>query len=193
MPSRREILGSFAAFAGAALLSACGGGGGADPDAETENEAQMRDDAAVLASLLDMEDSAVVSYGYLAERLDGAALRLARRFAAQEREHANVLRRTLVDLGHPAAPPKSAALYRAGLPQLRSADAALAFALDLEETAIGAYADAFAKVFTDPVRATLATIFATEAEQAAVWLGQLGRPQVPAAFVTGPPPELDDQ
>jgi hypothetical protein len=33
---------------------------------------------------------------------------------------------------------------------------------------------------------------AAEAEHAAVWLGRLGRPQVPEAFVTGPPPVIED-
>ena len=192
MPSRREILASSAAVAGAALLSSCGGGP-SNPDDASAAAAQMRDDSTVVAGLLDMEDSAVVAYGYIGERLSGQARALARQFAGHEREHSNALRRTLADLGHPGAPPKPAALYRSAFPPLRSPGDALAFALDVEETAIGAYADAFTRVFTDPVRSRLAAILATEAEQAAVWLGRLGRPPIPDAFVTGPPPSVDDQ
>jgi hypothetical protein len=42
---------------------------------------------------------------------------------------------------------------------------------------------------TDPARVTAASIFVTESEHASVVLGQLGRPQVPDAFVNGPPPQ----
>jgi Ferritin-like domain len=193
MPSRREILASSAAFAGAALLGACGGGDSAPPDTETVSDAQMVDDAAVLGFLLDMEESTVVAYSYLSAQLDGPALALARQFGGHEREHAFTLRRAMSDLGKPAGPAKPASEYRKAFPPLHSARDALGFALDLEQTAIGAYGDAFGKLFTDTVRATLATIMATEAEQAAVWLGRLGRPQVPDAFVTGPPPSLEDE
>jgi rubrerythrin len=193
MPSRREILASSAALAGAALLGSCGGGDSETPDTETVSDAQMVDDAAVLGFLLDMEESAVVAYADLASRLAGPSRALAHRFGDQERQHAFTLRRAMSDLGKPAAPAKPAAEYRKAFPPLRSGADALGFALDLEQTAIGAYGDAFGKLFTDTLRATLATIMATEAEQAAVWLGRLGRPQVPDAFVTGPPPSLDDE
>ncbi|MEA2450542.1 MAG: hypothetical protein QOG63_2474 [Thermoleophilaceae bacterium] len=192
MPSRREILASSAALAGAALIASCGGGDTATPPTETVSATQMEDDAAVLAFLLDMEESAVVAYDYIASRLAGPALALARQFGGQERDHAAALRRAMADLGKPADPPKAAGEYRTEFPALRSAPDALAFALDLEQTAIGAYGDAFGKLFTDPLRGTLATIMATEAEQAAAWLGRLGRPQVPDAFVTGTPPALDE-
>jgi rubrerythrin len=192
MPSRREILASSAALAGAALLGSCGGSGSDTPDTETTSAAQMVDDAAVVAFLLDMEESAVVAYDYLAPRLTGPALALARRFRDQEREHAFALRKAMSNLGKPPGPAKPAAEYRKQFPALSSARDALAFALDLEQTAIAAYGDAFGKLFTDTLRATLATIMATEAEQAAVWLGRLGRPQVPDAFVTGPPPSLGE-
>ncbi len=58
----------------------------------------------------------------------------------------------------------------------------------METTAIAAYADALGKIVTDGVRTTAATILVTESEHAAVALGDLGRPQVPEPFVTGPPP-----
>jgi hypothetical protein len=83
---------------------------------------------------------------------------------------------------------KSPAEYSAAFPPLADAHAALGFALDVETTAMAAYADALTKIATDSLRATLATILATESEHAAVVLGRLGRPQVPDAFVTGPPP-----
>jgi len=88
----------------------------------------------------------------------------------------------------PAKPP---AQYRATFPPRPDARSALAFALDVETTAIGAYADGLGKVATDSIRVTLAQIMATESEHAAALLGRLGRPPVPTAFVTGPPPQQD--
>jgi rubrerythrin len=149
----------------------------------------MQNDAAVVATLLDLEDSAIVAYGVVARRLDGPALALARTFGDQERRHAAALRRAVGALGQSLDPPKSAAEYEATFPALRDSGDALAFALDVENTAIGAYADALGKIVTDPLRVTLATVMATECEHAAVLLGRLRRPEVPAAFVTGPPPQ----
>ena len=98
-----------------------------------------------------------------------------------------MLRNVIPALGQSPERPKPAAEYESTFPALRDARSALAFALDVENTAIGAYADAIAKVVTDEVRRTLASILAAEAEHASVLLGRLGRPQVPQAFVTGPP------
>ena len=57
--------------------------------------------------------------------------------------------------------------------------------------AVAAYSDAIGKIATDGIRATLAAILVTESEHASVALGELGRPQTPAAFVTGPPPQVN--
>jgi rubrerythrin len=191
--SRREILAASAALAGgggAALLASCGGGGKSKTaSTETVSTTQMQNDAAVLATLLDLEDSAIVAYQAVAQRLSGRSLALARTLGQQEAQHAAALRRAIGALGQKLEPTKPAAEYRATFPPLRNAHDALSFALDVENTAIGAYADALGKIVTDPVRVTLATIMATESEHAAVLLGRLGRPQVPAAFVTGPPPQ----
>jgi rubrerythrin len=191
--SRREVLGASAALAGgagAALIASCGGGG-KTPPTQTVSTTQMQSDAAILASLLDLERSAVVAYDTLAARLTGAPLASARSFAAQERAHAAALDRAIGRLGAPPSAPKSAVEYRSTFPPLSSAHDALAFALDVENTAIGAYADALGKLATPPLRVTLASILATESEHAAVLLGRLRRPPVPAAFVTGPPPQQD--
>ena len=192
--SRREILAASAALAGggaAALLVSCGGDDPQPEPPESVGTGQIATEAAVAATLLDLEDSAVVAYAAVAERLQGGARAVARAFEAHEREHAAALRSAMRSLGEEPGAPKPAADYRATFPALRDARAALTYALDLETTAVGAYADALGKVVTEPMRATLAAIMATESEHAAVLLGRLGRRQVPAAFVTGPPPELD--
>jgi rubrerythrin len=189
--SRREILIASAALAGgagAALIASCGGGGSKTDSTETVSTISMQNDAGILGTLLDLEDSAIVAYDTVAPYLTGPARALARTFGAQERAHADALRRAIPGLGEQPAPAKPAAQYRSAFPPLRNGRDALSFALDVESTAIGAYADAIGKVVTDGARVTLAQIMATESEHAAAILGRLGRPQAPAAFVTGPPP-----
>src|SRR4051794_21131489 len=190
--SRREILVASAALAGgasAALIASCGGGSSKTPSTETVSTIQMQDDAAILNTLLDLESSAVVAYDLISRRVSGRNVALARKLRAHEQAHAAALRRAIPPLGEAPAAAKAAAEYEATSPPLRDQRAALSFALDIEDTAIGAYADAIAKVVTDGVRRLLATILATESQHAAVVLGRLGRPQAPAAFVTGPPPQ----
>lgn len=192
--SRREILTASLALAGgagAALIASCGGASSKTPSTETVSTIQMQDDAAILGTLLDLEASAIVAYGTVAPLLAGSRQTLARTLGAQERRHAAALRAAMAPLGEQPAVPKSPDEYRSTFPPLRNARDALGFALDVEDTAIGAYADAIGKVVTDSVRVTLAAILASECEHASVVLGQLGRPQVPAAFVTGPPPQAD--
>lgn len=188
--SRREILAATAAVAGgggAALLASCGGGS-KSPPAQTVSAPQMQADAAVAGGLIDLEASAVVAYGAVGARLRGGARAVARQFEAHERAHLAAVQRAVRRLGQSPQAVKSPAEYRAAFPPLPDAHAALGFALDVETTAIAAYADALTKIATDSLRVTLATILATESEHAAVVLGRLGRPQVPDAFVTGPPP-----
>jgi rubrerythrin len=188
--SRREILVASAALAGgasAALIASCGGGDSKTKSTETVSTIEMQNDAAILNTLLDLEGAAEVAYGLIGRRVRGSTAALAQRLRDQERAHAELLRRLIPRLGEPAAPPKPAAQYASTFPPLPDQRAALAFALDIEETAIGAYADAIAKVVTDDIRAQLGAILATESEHASVLLGRLHRPQVPDAFVTGPP------
>jgi rubrerythrin len=188
--SRREILVASAALAGgasAALIASCGGGDSKTKSTETVSTIEMQNDAGILNTLLDLESSSEVAYEQIGRRVRGNAVRLAHLLRDQEQAHAELLRRLIPRLGEPAAPAKPAAEYASTFPPLPDEHAALAFALDVEQTAIGAYADAIAKVVTDDIRAQLGAILATESEHAAVLLGELGRPQVPDAFVTGPP------
>jgi rubrerythrin len=178
---------ALAGGASAAALASCGGGSKGE-SSTTVSTVQLQNDAAVLNTLLDLEASAIVAYESAAAKLSGRALAAARTFGGQERAHAAALRRTIRGLGAAPMPVHSPAEYRSTFQPLRNGRDALSFALDVEDTAIGAYADALGKVATGPARVTLAAIMAVESEHAASLLGLLGRPQVPAAFVTGPPP-----
>jgi hypothetical protein len=180
--SRRELMAASAALASgaaAAGLVACGGGDSDEGKTETVSTVAIQGDIELLNVLLDLEHGAIVAYEAI----------LSPQFGPHERAHAEALRRMIRELGGDPAPPRPAAEYRAAFPPLRDERDHLTFALDVETTSIGAYADALGKIATDAVRVTLAEILATESEHAAVVLGRLERPQVPDAFVTGPPPQ----
>ena len=184
MKNRRELLmasAALAAGAGTAGLASCGDDDERTGSTETVSTVEIQTDIATLGTLLDLEDSAVVAYETLHIRGSGVP------FEAHERAHAARLRRMIGELGGEVPEPKPAAQYRATFPPIRDEHDALLFALDLETTAIGAYADALGKVATGSVQVTLASILATEAEHASVLLGRLDRPRVPDAFVTGSP------
>jgi rubrerythrin len=180
------------AFAAGALVASCGGSDSKSRSVATVSTTQAESDAAILGALLDQEYDAIAAYTLLATKLHGGALASARRFAGHERQHADALARAIGRLGAAPAPPRPQTEYAAGFPKLRGERDALSLALDVETTAVAAYADALGKLATDSVRVTAAAILTTEAEHAAVVLGDLGRPQVPQAFVTGPPPSGDD-
>lgn len=190
--SRRELLmasATAAAGAGAAVLvSSCGGSGSKASSTETVSTGQAEADAAILGALLDMEHSAIAAYAVIATRLRGRPLASARLFATQEAKHATALAAAIQKLGSTPAPARPRSEYAATFPRLRGERDALSFALDVENTAVAAYADALGKFATDSVRVTAASILVTEAEHAAVVLGDLGRPQAPEPFVTGSPP-----
>jgi hypothetical protein len=192
MHSRRELLAASAAAGAAALVTSCGGGG-KSTSVLTVSTAQADSDATVLGALLDQEYSSIAAYALLAGKLHGAALASAQRFLGHERRHAAALSGAIRALGSAPSPAQPRSEYESGFPRLRGARDALSFALDVETTAIAAYADAIGKIATDSARATAAAILVTESEHAAVALGELGRPQVPQAFVTGPPPQVNGQ
>ena len=174
------------------LLASCGGGDDSKPnDARTIGTTEIEGDAAILNALLDMENSAIAAYELVATKLSGPPAASAREFLGHERRHADALSKAITALGRTPAPPRPRSQYADGFPRLRGERDALSFALDVEATAIAAYSDALGKVATDGVRATMASILVTESEHSSVLLGDLGRPQVPQPFVTGPPPEAE--
>jgi hypothetical protein len=190
MHSRRELLlASLGAAAGGGVLASCGGGGSKTQSTPTVSTAQADSDAAILGALLDQENSSIAAYVLIGSKLHGPALGEARRFLGHERRHAAALAAAIRALGSTPAAPRPRAEYQSGFPRLRNARDALSFALDVETTAMAAYSDALGKIATDDARGTAAAILVTESEHAAVALGELGRPQVPDAFVTGPPPQ----
>jgi rubrerythrin len=190
--SRRRLLaGGAAAAAGAgtaAVIASCGGSSKTQ-SVTTISTVQQQSDAAILNALLDLEHSAIVAYEVATGRLSGAALAEARRFLSQERLHADAVARMIRRVAGTPQPPRATAEYESTFPPLRSAVDALGFALDIESTAVSAYADAIPKLASPGARTLAAAILTTESEHMAVVLGRLHRPQVPQPFVTGPPPQ----
>jgi hypothetical protein len=152
---------------------------------QTISPERKRGDAVVLASLLELERTAVVAYDTLRRRLPG----LAPAFLVHERAHTRALERALADLGVELEPPRAQSSYAGEVPPLRTREEALRFALDVEQTQIAAYGDSVPALFTPELRVTVATIFATQAEHMAVVLGELDEPQAPRDFLVGEPPE----
>ncbi len=139
----------------------------------------MESDAALLGALLDMEHSTIAAYS--AGRARSSAAGLATRgpsSSTSERTPRRSRGPSGASAGGAAAEP--ARVIRVQLPAAAQRRDALAFALDVETTAISAYADAIGKFATPPLRGLAASILTTEAEHAAVVLGELHRPQVPA-------------
>ena len=114
-------------------------------------------------------------------RLRGSARALALRLQAQERDHADGLSEAILQLG--GTPSKPQPTY--SFPRLRGQAAALRFATGIENRAIAAYMKTLPRLTSPDLRGTAAAIVTDEAEHLAVLLGELGRPQLPQAFVTG--------
>jgi len=184
---RRDFLrlaGVTTVASAATIFAACGSDDG-ESAKTTTSEAAREGDATVLNAVLDLEYLAIAAYTAGAPLLKGDMLRLSREFLGQEKQHAAALERAITRLGGTANKAKSETEYRRGFPRLRTQDDVLRFALDLEQTAIAAYAGAIPKLSAPELRQSATAINANEAEHVSVLLGALGKPQVPAAFVTG--------
>ncbi len=195
---RRELLasaGAVLAGSSAAFLAACGGGGGGASSAAGQGEgaplapatqpeprgtAGSRD-VALLNGALDLENMAIAAYDAVLPRLRGPARVLALRLQDQERAHADGLSEAILQLG--GTPSKPQPTY--SFPRLRGQAAALRFATGIENRAIAAYMRTLPRLTSPDLRGTAAAIVTDEAEHLAVLLGELGRPQLPQAFVTG--------
>ena len=190
MNSRRDffrLTGRTAFGGGAVLLAACG-------DEEDESElppgvSPAERDVRLLNSALDLENTSIAAYTAGARLLSGEALKAARLVVEQEREHAAGLSRAIGDVGGTPNRPRRGDEYLRQFPNLETADDALRFGVDLENTVVEAYLDSLPKLSTPDLRQTAAAIVANEAEHISVLLGLLNpgdtEGQVPDAFVTG--------
>lgn len=166
----------------AALVAACGGSDGAG--GATGEQLAARD-LRLLGSALDLEHTVIAAYTAGAGLLGHETRGHARAIVAQEREHAARLTEEIERMGGKPNPPKTPEEYRRAFPALRAEDDVLRFAIDLENAAVRTYNEALPKLSDPRMRQLTAAIATTEAEHAALLRGDLSRPQVPDAFVTG--------
>jgi rubrerythrin len=180
--TRKQLLGAGAAAGSAALVSACGG------DSQPRRSSRSRDEALdlkLVGSALDLEHTVIAAYAAGAALLSGASRRAGRAIVEQEREHARRLTGLVRDLGGQPNPPKTAEEYARSFPRLTKRDDALRFAIDIENAAVRYYLESLPKLSTPELRRLAASIATSEAGHAALLRGELGRTQVPDAFVTG--------
>jgi rubrerythrin len=148
----------------------------------------MKGDGAAVNAVLDLEYAAIAGYEILVRRLHGADRALAGAVLAHEREHATALETAVRGVAAEPIERRPASEYASGFPKLGSRADALAFATDLENTAVAAYVDALGKINTDALRVRIGSILVVEAEHLAATRLRLHRPAVPRAFVTGDTP-----
>jgi rubrerythrin len=179
--TRRALL--SAAGGAAVLAGGCGDGGGGSGGA---SRPELRErDLRLLSSALDLEYTVLAAYAAGVELLSGSARAALAQVTRQERVHAARLAEIIRARGGRTNPPKTPEEYARSFPRLESGRDALRFAVDLENASVRLYLESLPFMSEPELRQAVAAIATSEAEHAALFRGELGRPQVPDAFVTG--------
>jgi rubrerythrin len=146
--------------------------------------ASKSSDVDILNTALAAELEAVAAYAVGAESglLEKPVLALASQFQGHHREHADVLAKTIRQLGGNAASPKSK--YEFPVNQLKSQADVLRFAATLEKGAVSAYLGAVPLFEQRDLAKAAASILGDEAMHWAVLRNALGENPVPVAFVS---------
>jgi hypothetical protein len=177
--TRRAFL--LAAGGSAALLAGCGDGNGGGADGEGLGERDLR----LLGSALDLEYTVLAAYAAGGNLLAGEQRAALAGVVRQERLHARRLAGIIRTRGGRINPPKTPEEYARSFPGLDSGGDALRFAVDLENASVRLYIETLPFLSEPELRQEAAALATSEAEHAALFRGQLGRPAVPDAFVTG--------
>jgi len=182
LASRRRWL-LLAAGGGAALsgLSGCGGSAKPASQALDRHVEGAKNDAGLLNRLLASEYYAIAAYTAVTPRLSDQNAAAAKQFLGQELLHADRLISLIERVG--GHPHRALASYDLGHPQATSE--LLALLLAAEETQLRAYRALIPRLSPGSLKQITVSIFAAQAQHAAIWRLQLGRRAVPAAFVTG--------
>jgi rubrerythrin len=169
------------ALAGAALLMAPASA----TAAITQDERKKRGQAALVAAL-NFEQTAVVAYEAIANsgKLSVRATGLLRMLQDHDNQHAEQLVMALDSQGvKPPIPPRRAAIR--GLARVHDDASAVAFAIDLELHAIGAYNQVVRHLADPNLLRTVAGAMGTDGQHLAVLRQLAHRPPVPGAFERG--------
>jgi hypothetical protein len=143
-------------------------------------------DAAILASAIRLENTAVTAYAGAVQTglLAPPERRAATLFGRQEAAHAAALTAALKQLG--ATPPAGTdAKLLAPLKVVRSQKQILEFAIELEAMAVAAYYDAARRLKAARLLLIEAQIMSNEGQHLVVLRQALGRDPVPSAFEKG--------
>ena len=138
-------------------------------------------DAATLNGLLAAEYYAIAAYTAATPLLTGTQAKVARQFLGQEVLHADRLIKLIGRAGGTAQRPE--ANYDLG--QRTSPAELMQLLLRVERAQLTAYLQAAPALTTGSLTAIAASIFAVQAQHAAVWRLQLGQMPAPNALVTG--------
>ena len=109
--------------------------------------------------------------------LGGDARKLVEEIAKHEDEHVKQLTQTIQQLGGKADPP-----VEVTIPRLVGEDAVLGFAIELEDTGIGAYNGAATQIQSKDVLQAIASIAQVEARHAGALRELTGEPASPRQF-----------
>jgi hypothetical protein len=173
---RAALIGAGAALATAALA----------PFAEgVDRVLAAGDDAALLATLALLEDTAVQVLTTVGPGLTRAPLPgLAQSFLTHHRDHRAALLSAIRELR--ATPPRIGQPHPDAVPSSPGEAPALAALLEIEGRLLGAQYAALAVLERQSLRVQVASIFGVDARHAAVWRSAGGQNPVPSSFVTGP-------
>ena len=161
----------------AAAASALSSAAAKSPASPAAKEA----DTAILKGAIDIEHQAIWTYKAAAgtKLLQKPVLDVAVVFLGQHEQHRDALSDAVTRLGGKPAQTKD----KYDLPELKTQNDILAFAVKLEDTAAKAYVDAVAKLADRELAKAAASVGIVEGEHASILRQALGQPPVPAAFV----------
>jgi len=182
--SRRALLGGVGVtVAGGAvvLLTGCGGSSPAPAAVKTVPVRVRQIDVGIFNRSLHLERRSIAAYTAGIPLLTGSVAKAAEQFLSQELAHAG----ELLGLIHAAGgtPIPRAPSYELGHP--RTAAQVLSLLEQLENQQLAAYLDAIPRLSPGPVRASVASILANDAQHVSILRMALGSSPASAAFVTG--------
>jgi hypothetical protein len=180
---RRATLGAVAILAAASLLAGCGG----EQDTTAAAAAEQQADAALLNTVLARQRAVVDAYDTVLPGLRGRRLAIARRFRAQEQEHADAVVEEMLELGIDSEPAPEAVAPR----PLGDEEDRLAYLAELEGRTIEMEIGAIYALTESRPRATLTSIVANQAQHLVLLrraLGATPQQSIPSAFENGTEP-----
>lgn len=179
---RRALLLGAIAAALTTGLGACGGGSDVTTTAQEKEE-----DAAAMNEVLGRQLAVVKAYGEVLPTLHGADLAVARKFGAQEQEHADAATKMLRGLGSEAEPSEETIEVQ----ELKTRRDALIFLYEMESETISNELNALGLLHLSWPRPELTSMVANQAQHLVLLRRALGAPPletVPQAFETGETP-----